>query len=166
MFFVSHASAQNPEANRANIWYFGNGAGLDFSSGSPVAITNGALHTWEGCASMRDLNGNLLMYTNGNTGLTATDGFEFGIDNFGIGIIRQFEPQPICFYIDGKIQLQLNNTGTLQIPSLASNNNFVITDEQGNLCTYNTDELFSRIKLLEQQMLVLLNQVEELKKQL
>ncbi len=59
--------AQNPEANRANIWYFGNGAGLDFSSGSPVAITNGALHTYEGCTSMCDLNGNLLMYTDGDT---------------------------------------------------------------------------------------------------
>lgn len=59
--------AQNPEANRANIWYFGNGAGLDFSSGSPIAITNGALHTYEGCASICDLNGNLLMYTDGDT---------------------------------------------------------------------------------------------------
>lgn len=58
---------QNPEAKRANIWYFGNGAGLDFSSGSPIAITNGALHTYEGCASMCDLNGNLLMYTDGDT---------------------------------------------------------------------------------------------------
>lgn len=74
-FFLCHISiltsnislAQNPEANRANIWYFGNGAGLDFSSGSPVAITNGALHTNEGCASMCDLNGNLLMYTDGDT---------------------------------------------------------------------------------------------------
>jgi gliding motility-associated-like protein len=59
--------AQHPERNRANIWYFGNGAGLDFSSGSPVAITNGALHTYEGCATMCDLNGNLLMYTDGDT---------------------------------------------------------------------------------------------------
>jgi len=64
---IGKGFAQNPEANRANIWYFGNGAGLDFSSGSPVAITNGALHTYEGCASMCDLNGNLLMYTDGDT---------------------------------------------------------------------------------------------------
>lgn len=62
-----HLHAQHPEAKRANIWYFGNGAGLDFSSGSPVAITNGALHTYEGCATICDINGNLLFYTDGDT---------------------------------------------------------------------------------------------------
>jgi gliding motility-associated-like protein len=68
LFFIPFlVYAQHPEANRANIWYFGNGAGLDFSSGSPVAITNGALHTHEGCASMCDINGDLLMYTDGDT---------------------------------------------------------------------------------------------------
>jgi gliding motility-associated-like protein len=59
--------AQHPERNRANIWYFGNGAGLDFSSGSPVAITNGQLDSWESCASICDVNGNLLFYTDGDT---------------------------------------------------------------------------------------------------
>lgn len=59
--------AQHPEAKRANIWYFGNGAGLDFSSGSPVAITNGQLDSWESCASISDINGNLLFYTDGDT---------------------------------------------------------------------------------------------------
>jgi len=59
--------SQHPEINRANIWYFGNGAGLDFSSGSPVAIANGALHTIEGCATMCDIEGDLLMYTDGDT---------------------------------------------------------------------------------------------------
>jgi gliding motility-associated-like protein len=66
-FNNSISYAQNPEAKRTNIWYFGNGAGLDFSSGIPVAITNSALHTFEGCASMCDINGNLLMYTDGDT---------------------------------------------------------------------------------------------------
>lgn len=61
------AHTQHPEAKRANIWYFGNGAGLDFSSGSPVAVTNGALHTYEGCATMSDTAGNLLFYTDGDT---------------------------------------------------------------------------------------------------
>ncbi|CAG0963172.1 hypothetical protein FLAV_00812 [Flavobacteriales bacterium] len=59
--------AQHPEAKRATHWYFGNGAGLDFSSGSPVAVTNGALHTSEGCAAMSDTAGNLLFYTDGDT---------------------------------------------------------------------------------------------------
>ncbi|MBW6481679.1 MAG: gliding motility-associated C-terminal domain-containing protein [Vicingaceae bacterium] len=61
------ALAQHPEAKRATHWYFGNGAGLDFSSGNPVAVTNGALHSIEGCATMSDTSGNLLFYTDGDT---------------------------------------------------------------------------------------------------
>ena len=51
----------------ANIWYFGDNAGLDFNSGDPVAITNGALRTIEGCATISDSNGGLLFYTDGTT---------------------------------------------------------------------------------------------------
>ena len=40
------ASAQN----EGNIWYFGLNAGLDFNSGTPVALTDGQLNTHEGCA--------------------------------------------------------------------------------------------------------------------
>jgi gliding motility-associated-like protein len=47
-----------------NHWYFGIGAGLDFSSGSPVSVL-GSLHTNEGVAAISDANGNLLFYTNG-----------------------------------------------------------------------------------------------------
>lgn len=63
-FFVSQfISAQN----QANIWYFGQNAGLDFNSGSPVALTNGQLNTLEGCATIADTNGQLLFYTDGIT---------------------------------------------------------------------------------------------------
>lgn len=51
----------------ANIWYFGNYAGLDFNSGVPVALTNGKLWTVEGCATISDSNGNLLFYSDGTT---------------------------------------------------------------------------------------------------
>src|SRR5689334_20241397 len=50
-----------------NVWYFGNGAGIDFNSGSPVGLNNGALFTVEGCASIADASGNLLFYTDGVT---------------------------------------------------------------------------------------------------
>ena len=43
-------------------WYFGDRAGLDFNSGSPVSLTNGQLNTPEGCATISDKNGNLLLY--------------------------------------------------------------------------------------------------------
>ncbi len=51
----------------AAIWYFGRNAGLDFNSGTPVPLTNGALNTYEGSASISDTNGNLLFYTDGIT---------------------------------------------------------------------------------------------------
>jgi gliding motility-associated-like protein len=53
--------------NQTNIWYFGNHAGLDFNSGSPVALTNGQIQTDEGCSSISDESGNLLFYTDGRT---------------------------------------------------------------------------------------------------
>lgn len=59
--------SQNPEAIRSTYWHFGNGAGLDFSSGAPISITNGKLHSKEGCATISDLFGNLLFYTDGDT---------------------------------------------------------------------------------------------------
>lgn len=53
--------------NEANIWYFGNHAGLDFNSGSPVALTDGQLDTQEGCAAISDYTGQLMFYTDGVT---------------------------------------------------------------------------------------------------
>ena len=49
----------------ASHWYFGSRAGLDFSSGAPIADTDGALSTTEGCATISDVGGNLLFYTDG-----------------------------------------------------------------------------------------------------
>jgi len=63
VLFVTKTHAQN----EANIWYFGDGAGLDFNSGSPVALTNGQLFTQEGCATISDSSGQLLFYTDGST---------------------------------------------------------------------------------------------------
>ncbi len=51
----------------ANIWYFGNNAGLDFGSGNPIPLTDGQLSTVEGCSSFSDSSGNLLFYSDGIT---------------------------------------------------------------------------------------------------
>lgn len=51
----------------ANIWYFGNNAGLDFNSGAPVPLLDGQLNTSEGCAAISSANGDLLFYTDGIT---------------------------------------------------------------------------------------------------
>jgi hypothetical protein len=55
--------AQQPKMS--NIWFFGQNAGLDFSNGNPVAISNGAMNANEGSVSIADINGNLLFYSNG-----------------------------------------------------------------------------------------------------
>ncbi|MBL1181499.1 MAG: hypothetical protein HND27_10395, partial [Bacteroidetes bacterium] len=41
--------AQNPDIKRTMHWYFGYGAGLDFSSGTAVADTTGMSNGWETC---------------------------------------------------------------------------------------------------------------------
>lgn len=53
--------------NQANIWYFGINAGIDFNSGAPAPLLDGALTSDEGSAVIADENGNLLFYTNGVT---------------------------------------------------------------------------------------------------
>ncbi|MFS4469618.1 T9SS type B sorting domain-containing protein [Maribacter sp. 2210JD10-5] len=60
----SHALFAQKEAA---IWYFGKNAGLDFNSGTPIALTDSAMYTDEGCATVSDSNGNLLFYTDGST---------------------------------------------------------------------------------------------------
>jgi gliding motility-associated-like protein len=51
--------------NEGNIWFFGTGYGIDFSSGAPVATFNSNMNTFEGSASYCDADGNLLFYSNG-----------------------------------------------------------------------------------------------------
>lgn len=55
------------QPNKAFHWYFGDQAGLDFSNGHPTAVTNGAMSSFEGTASISDVNANLLFYTNGGS---------------------------------------------------------------------------------------------------
>jgi gliding motility-associated-like protein len=51
---------------QANNWKFGNKAGIDFNSGSPV-FSPSSITAPEGCSSFSDSNGKLLFYTNGST---------------------------------------------------------------------------------------------------
>lgn len=57
-----YASAQQ----EGHVWIFGSHAGIDFSSGSPVAVSS-SIETIEGSASISDGNGQLLFYTEGST---------------------------------------------------------------------------------------------------
>src|ERR1039458_6071077 len=57
-------TVQNPDIKRTYHWYFGSKAGLDFSSGSLIAVTNGQLVS-DNSASISDTAGHLLFYTDG-----------------------------------------------------------------------------------------------------
>ncbi|MCB2407725.1 T9SS type A sorting domain-containing protein [Hymenobacter lucidus] len=60
LFPIFQAQAQR----EANNWYFGNQAGVSFATGSPVAVTNGAMTSYEGSASISNAAGQLLLYSN------------------------------------------------------------------------------------------------------
>ncbi|WP_299608061.1 T9SS type B sorting domain-containing protein [uncultured Aquimarina sp.] len=51
----------------ANNWYFGQNAGINFSTTPPTPLTNGRVNTLEGCTTISDATGNLLFYTDGST---------------------------------------------------------------------------------------------------
>lgn len=63
-FFILLLSYSQEEAY---FWHFGEYAGLDFSSGDPVALENSAINTKEGCSSISSSDGELLFYTDGST---------------------------------------------------------------------------------------------------
>ncbi len=73
ILFLSTAFAQ--AQGEANIWYFGQNAGLDFNSGSPVALLDGQINTYEGCAIISTSDGQLLFYTDGITIYIGGDGY-------------------------------------------------------------------------------------------
>jgi gliding motility-associated-like protein len=65
--FIFLISVSTYAQKEASFWYFGENAGLDFSSGSPVVLNDGKLNTREGCSTISDKNGNLLFYSDGTT---------------------------------------------------------------------------------------------------
>jgi gliding motility-associated-like protein len=65
LFILLFLSINCFSQGEANIWYFGNKAGLDFNSGTPVALNDGKMNTAEGCATICNAAGQLLMYTDG-----------------------------------------------------------------------------------------------------
>ncbi len=89
-----------------NIWYFGNHAGIDFNSGSPVPLTNGALNSYEGCATICNNAGALLFYTDGTTIYDATHnimlngmGLNGNPNSTQSSLIIPFPSSPDSFYV-------------------------------------------------------------------
>ncbi|MCL6265265.1 T9SS type B sorting domain-containing protein [Flagellimonas myxillae] len=66
LFFMGSLAtyAQGETSN----WFFGNGAGITFNNdGTVSSLSGGRINTFEGCASISDGIGNLLLYTDGIT---------------------------------------------------------------------------------------------------
>ena len=61
MFFSVKSFAQKQYDN----WFFGENAAISWVSGAPVNVSGGALETTEGCSTMSDSAGNVLLYTDG-----------------------------------------------------------------------------------------------------
>ncbi len=58
---------------RANIWHFGNNAGIDFNVAPPVPLSNSNMDAPEGCAIICDRNGKTIFYTDGTNVYDKTD---------------------------------------------------------------------------------------------
>jgi len=65
LFFIACVSFSMYAQSPASVWYFGQNAGVDFSYGSPKALSDGQLNTEEGCVTISDQKGVLLFYTDG-----------------------------------------------------------------------------------------------------
>lgn len=84
--------------NEFSKWYFGQHAGLDFSTSPPTILTNGGISTSAGCATMCDNTGNLLFYGDGTGILNSTHsimangGGLLGNSNSSQGIIAVKQP--------------------------------------------------------------------------
>ncbi|WP_405368993.1 T9SS type A sorting domain-containing protein [Nonlabens sp. Asnod2-A12] len=63
LFFSNLLIAQN----HGRFWYFGENAGLDFSTSPPTVLNDGQLNTIESCSAISDDLGNLLFYTDGTS---------------------------------------------------------------------------------------------------
>ena len=69
IFLIIISCYKSFSQKQGNIWYFGQQAGLNFNSGSPVALLNGQTSpvSVEGTSCIADSSGSLLFYSNGMT---------------------------------------------------------------------------------------------------
>lgn len=65
LFFFCLISISLTAQKETAYWHFGENAGLHFTENGVTSISNSSIETSEGSASISDLNGNLLFYTDG-----------------------------------------------------------------------------------------------------
>lgn len=137
LFLISYCSLAQ---NQYNVWYFGYDtnftrptAGLDFNSGSPVALLNSKMTFTEGCATYCNSSGQLLFYTNGDSVWDAT---HHAMPNGGVNLPGQFTQSSmqnsliIPVYGDPKTYYLFLNAG---IPTAGNTGIFYYTKIDMNL---------------------------------
>ncbi|MEO7523998.1 MAG: hypothetical protein ABIT58_07875, partial [Ferruginibacter sp.] len=65
LFLFMGAPSFSQQHFNNKLWYFGFHAAVSFNTNPPSGLGNSAMLQEEGCATMCDINGNLLFYTNG-----------------------------------------------------------------------------------------------------
>ncbi len=90
----------------SNQWYFGEMAGIDFTNGASAITDANLMESPEGCASISDVNGELLFYTNGVTVWNKqhqimVNGTNIGGDSTSTqaALIVQSSNEPTVYYI-------------------------------------------------------------------
>lgn len=149
MIVTSAAHAQQ----RANIWYFGNNLGIDFSSGSPEVLENSSMIAEAGCSSICDKNGDLLFYTNGNKVWNKNHDLMLNGDSLnGSQLVNQnsvIVPKPLCdslyylFTINDYDSLRGFNYSIININNDNGNGEIV---EKNNVVSKNLLEKIAAIK--------------------
>ena len=143
--------------SQANNWYFGDGAGLNFSTATPTVLTDGQLDTLEGCATISDDNGNLLFYTDGITVYGADHTIiQNGTNLYGNPSSTQSAiiiPQPnttgiyYIFTVDTRVQQEDINQGlNYSIVDFNTDPDGVVTTKNSKLLNYSSEKLSAVIK--------------------
>lgn len=65
IFFLTFGTTLLIAQEQTSNWFFGQNAGLSFTSGIPIPLLEGSLNTMEGSTSISSLTGELLFYTDG-----------------------------------------------------------------------------------------------------
>src|SRR5882672_2403661 len=74
LLFVILSPQKVSSQKEANTWYFGDHAGIDFNSGTPVALSNSGMYEFEGGSTISDPStGSVLFYSNGEKAWNANN---------------------------------------------------------------------------------------------
>jgi len=99
-------SFQLKAQKESNYWYFGYHAGLNFNTSPPTVLTDGAIYTDEGCASISSHSGKLQFYTDGITVWNRKHnvmpngiGLDGNASSTQSGVIVPFPDNPRYYYI-------------------------------------------------------------------